>query len=188
MSTMLKITAVLTVAVAAVITSADSADAGCRGGYGYGRVCRYPVRQVYRPVIRHRVVQPAVAAPLPAEPAGPQLTEVPVGSILTLPGNFFGTEPGHVFLVFKSAKLPCVIKDWKPNAVTLALPPMAIKHAQAARLDVVLPHGQLGHEVKILLTPPADIVLHPTAPQSPLPTGIATPGIAAPVVHTPAAP
>jgi hypothetical protein len=50
---------------------------------------------------------------------------------------------------------------------------MAIKEAVLIRLDIILPHGQLGNTQKILVTAPAPVILHPTAPTSPLPTNAA---------------
>ena len=175
-----KLALALTFALTLVAISVDTADAGCRRGYRIRR---------YAPVIHHhhRVVhKPAVAAIVPPPPAA-NLTEIPAGSVITLPGNFLGIAPGHVFLVIDTVKLPCEIKDWKPNGVTLCLPPMAIKVPRPARLDVVLPHGKVGNAVKILMTPPAQVVLHPSLPQSPLPTGFEGPQFGAPVVNTPIA-
>jgi hypothetical protein len=85
-----------------------------------------------------------------------------------------GPVAGHVFLVLNEVKLPTKIVSWSPNGVTVTLPPMAVKQPSPARLDVILPHGQTISSVKILLTPPAPLVIHPTPPASPLPTGPAT--------------
>jgi hypothetical protein len=100
----------------------------------------------------------------------PQYPTVPSGSTLTIPANFLGNQPGSVFMVFNNIKLPVQINNWTMTGVTVTLPPMAIKDSVVIRLDVILPHGKLGHTQKIRVTAPAPVVLHPTAPTSPLPT------------------
>ncbi|MCA9200614.1 MAG: hypothetical protein KDA87_23905, partial [Planctomycetales bacterium] len=87
--------------------------------------------------------------------------------------NFLGPAPGSVFMVFKDIKLPVQIVNWSNESITVTLPPMAIRHDVRIRLDVILPHGQVGLQKLLVVTPPADVVLHPTAPQSPLPTNAA---------------
>ena len=172
--------AVCSFAVTAVLIAAHSSLAGCGGGH-----CHRSSYRHYRPVVRH-VVRPVVHVPPPVVavtppvapiiapgPIGiaPQLPSVPAGSTLSLPGNFLGPVAGHVFLVLNEVKLPAKIVAWNPNGVTVTLPPMAVKQPSPARLDVILPHGQTISNVKILLTPPAPLVIHPTPPASPLPTG-----------------
>ena len=44
------------------------------------------------------VTLPEAAAVVAPAPRKPELTAVPVGSTLTLPGIFLGEIPGHVFL------------------------------------------------------------------------------------------
>ena len=78
-----------------------------------------------------------------------------------------------VFMVFNNIKLPVQINNWSMTGVTITLPPMAIKTMVVIRLDIVLPNGKLGHTQKLNVTPPAPVVLHPTAPTSPLPTNAA---------------
>ena len=56
------------------------------------------------------------------------------------------------------------------DGVTIKLPPMAIKSAVEIRVDIVLPNGTLGVTRQLRVTKPASVVLHPTAPKSPLPT------------------
>ncbi len=70
-------------------------------------------------------------------------------------------------------KLPVQVSNWTQTGVIITLPPMAIRDTVLIRLDIVLPHGQVGHTQKLYVTPPAPVVLHPTAPQSPLPTNAA---------------
>ena len=177
--------AVCSLAVAATLIAANSSLAGCggghyRGGYHnyYARYRAPVVRHVVRPVVH--VARPVIAVAPPIAPIGiaprpigivPQLPSVPAGSTLSLPGNFLGPVAGHVFLVLNEVKLAAQIVSWSPNGVTITLPPMAVKRPTPARLDVVLPHGQTISNVKILLTPPAPLVIHPTPPASPLPTG-----------------
>ncbi len=162
---------------------ASDANAGC----GSGR--RYSIRSSYRPTVRyvrpqvhnvvraqpktivHNVVQHAppkvVVAPSPVKP---QLPTVPAGSTLTLPANFLGSQPGDVFMVFNKIKLPITVQRWTPTGVTITLPPMAIKTAVEIRVDIVLPNGTLAVTRHLRVTKPASVVLHPTAPTSPLPT------------------
>ena len=128
--------------------------------YGYGG-------PVGRPYIQHQ--SPIGVGPL----VTPQLPSAPAGSTLTLPANFLGPAPGSVFMVFKDIKLPVQIVNWSNESITVTLPPMAIRHDVRIRLDVILPHGQVGLQKLLVVTPPADVVLHPTAPQSPLPTNAA---------------
>jgi hypothetical protein len=104
-----------------------------------------------------------------------------------LPGNFLGPAAGHVFLVLNEVKLPVKIEAWSPSGVTVTLPPMAVKQPTPARLDVIMPQGQLVNKVSILLTPPAPLVLHASAPASPLAAGpgpvqAAVPQIGSPLV------
>ena len=176
--------AVCSLAVAAVLIAANSSLAGCGGGHYRSSYSRHyshyrtpVVRHIVRPVVH--VAPPVVAVAPPVAPLvapgpigiAPQLPSVPAGSTLSLPGNFLGPVAGHVFLVLNEVKLPAKIVAWNPNGVTITLPPMAVKQPTPARLDVVLPHGQTISNVKILLTPPAPLVIHPTPPASPLPTG-----------------
>ena len=171
--------AVCSLAVAATLIAANSSLAGCGGGH-----CRSSYRPYRPPVVRHivrpvHVAPPVIVAPpvapiaIAPRPIGivPQLPAVPAGSTLSLPGNFMGPVAGHVLLVLNEVKLPAQIVSWSPNGVTVTLPPMAVKQPSPARLDVVLPHGQTISNVKILLTRPAPLVIHPTPPASPLPTG-----------------
>jgi hypothetical protein len=106
-----------------------------------------------------------------------------------LPGNFLGPDAGHVFLVLNEVKLPVKIEAWSPSGVTVTLPPMAVKQPSPARIDVIMPQGQLVNKVRILLTAPAPLVIHQSAPASPLPTGsaaapvqAAVPQVGAPLV------
>ena len=180
---------VCTLALAVVVVAANTSSAGCgsgryRGNFGghYRHYTSYRapvVHRVVRPVVhvapRVVVVAPPIApapvvAPKPI-PAPAQLPSVPAGSTLSLPGNFLGPVAGHVFLVLNEIKLPAQIVSWNPNGVTVTLPPMAVKQSSPARLDVIMPQGRVINKVKILLTPPAPLVLHPTSPASPLPTG-----------------
>ncbi len=182
--------AVCSLALALVTISAQASSAGgCNRSYrSHGHVQHTVVR--HAPIHRHIVhraapliVRPIVAvAPAPvvvraARPIAPRVQRpaVPTGSTLSLPGNFLGPIAGHVFLVLDHVKVPARIENWTSNGVTITLPPMAVKHPTPARIDVIMPHGQAINKVKILLTPPAPLVLHPTAPATPLPTGPATP-------------
>ena len=148
-------------------TFASDASAGCRSGYGYGYryTTAYAARAVYH-------APPVAFAELPQE----QLPSVPVGSTITLPANFLGPHPGSVLMVFNNIKLPVQVVNWTNEGVTVTLPPMALRHPVKIRVDVVLPHGKLGLRQRILVTPPADVVLHPVAPTSPLPTNAALSG------------
>ena len=169
MSRHLQNAAMLLAAVAVVATSANFAQAGCRR---HRVIHHYPVHRhvhrVHRVIHKPVIVHPPVAI-APVKPVA-HLPSVPAGSTLTLPGNFLGPNPGHVFLVLNKVKLPVRIDNWTPTGVTMTLPPMAVKQPTPARIDVVLEHGQLANKLKILLTPPAALVLHPSAPASPLPT------------------
>lgn len=146
---------------------ATDANAGCRSGYGYGGGYgyRYATTAYATPTIYR--VPPVAFAELPPQE---QLPSVPVGSTITLPANFLGPHPGSVFMVFNNIKLPVQIVNWTNEGITLTLPAMAIRHPVKVRIDAVLPHGQLGLRQHLIVTPPADVVLHPTAPTSPLPT------------------
>lgn len=163
--------------------------AGCGGGRRFSpsfrpalRFAQPRVQTIVRPVVHvqrptvihqpivHNVVRPVlrtVAAPLPPRP---QLPTVPAGSTMTLPSNFLGTAQGDVFMVFNNIKLPIKIQRWEPTGVTITLPPMAIKTAVEIQVDIVLPNGRLAASRRIRVTKPASVVLHPTAPTSPLPT------------------
>jgi hypothetical protein len=147
-------TSILCVASALLAITGSQAHAG---HYTYG--------SYHRPVVRYS--NPLGIAPLHFQN---DLPSVPAGSSLTLPANFLGEHPGSVFLVFGNVKLPVQVLNWSNDGVTITLPPMAIRHPVQVRLDVVLPHGQLGLQRQFLLTRPADVVLHPTGPMSPLPT------------------
>ena len=116
------------------------------------------------------VVHTAAPVVVAAPKVRPNYPTVPAGSTITLPGNFLGQQPGSVLMVFNNIKLPVQVDKWSQTGVTITLPPMAIKDAVVIRLDILLPHGQLGHTQKLLVTAPAPVVLHPTAPTSPLPT------------------
>ena len=148
------------------------AFAGCGGGSCY--------RPTYRRAYHHTYVRPVVnlvhqAPPVIVAPPQrrPNFPTVPSGSTITIPANFLGAQPGSVFMVFNNIKLPVQINNWTQTGVTVTLPPMAIKEAVLIRLDIILPHGQLGNTQKILVTAPAPVILHPTAPTSPLPTNAA---------------
>jgi hypothetical protein len=170
-------------ALFAVTLTAFAADAhaGCQSrghgfGYGYGGHRVNYVRPVtvvnHVPHVQHvqHIVRPQIQIAPAVIDAQPEFPTVPAGSTLTLPANFLGPQPGSVFMVFDSIKLPVQISQWTENGVTITLPPMAIRDTVLIRLDIVLPHGQVGHTQKLYVTPPAPVVLHPTAPQSPLPT------------------
>ena len=167
--------ATFSVVVLAVITISGMnsvANAGCNSGYGYGyRPAVYSPsfiqHQYYRPVVHQAT--PVAFAPLAQE----QLPAAPAGSTITLPANFLGHAPGSVFLVFRDIKLPVQVNNWSNEGVTITLPPMAIRQDVTVRIDVVLPHGQLGLQQRLIVSPPAQVILHPTAPTSPLPTNAA---------------
>lgn len=176
MSRFLRHLALGSLSIAAVAVTTNSGVAGCHSRYRYHH---------HAPRVVHHVVTPPVAvhppiAPAPAKPAA-QLPSVPAGATLTLPGSFLGAAPGHVFLVLNHVKLPAQVRQWNPNGVTITLPAMAVKQPTPARIDVVLPQGNLSNSVKILLTPPAPLVLHGTSPAPGLPTGPAA-GPAAPAM------
>lgn len=161
----------LTLTLAALVSDAS---AGCHS-HGYrGPSVSYRSSYV-RPVtvVHERVVRPQVQVAIAPVDAEPEFPVVPAGSTLTIPANFLGNEAGSVFMVFNNIKLPVQINGWSMTGVTITLPPMAIKETVLIRLDIVLPTGQLGHTQKLHVTPPAPVVLHPTAPQSPLPTNAA---------------
>ncbi|MEZ6119600.1 MAG: hypothetical protein R3C28_23945 [Pirellulaceae bacterium] len=161
-------------------TMAANSWAGCGGRSSYYRATNYQTH-VVRPVhVQHtviaqpivkQVVQPVVQ--VAAAPVEPQFPEVPAGATMTLPGNFLGNNPGSVFMVFKDIKLPVQVQNWTMTGVTITLPPMAIKDAVLIRVDVVRPDGSLAHSQKLRVTAPAQVILHPTAPTSPLPTNAA---------------
>ena len=135
--TTLGLLAIASLAVTASLSA--PLHAGCHSGYGYGYGYRYSYPTVYaRPVIQQ--APPVVFADLPQE----QLASVPVGSTITLPANFLGPQPGSVFLVFNNVKLPVQVINWADEGVTITLPAMALRQSLKVRLDVVLPHGQLG--------------------------------------------
>ena len=181
----------LAVAVAAtLIATAQTADAGgCGKHRGYYHP---PVRVYHRPVhvVRPVVVAPApivtpaaVLAPAPAPAPGPRLTSVPVGSTITLPGNFLGDQPGQAFLVMGQGqvKLPLQIRNWTPGAVTLSLPPMGLVKETPAQIAILLPNGQIGNQVDVLLVAPANVIVHPNGPAptaaiGPAPAPAAIPG------------
>jgi hypothetical protein len=184
MSRTLQILLVGATAALGTLALTGSAEAGCgRSHFRHYVVHHRPI--YHAPTVVHRVVhQPVVVQPTvaiaPPAPPKPELTAVPIGSTLTLPGNFLGEIPGHVFLVMNEVKLPAQINNWTPNGVTITLPPMALKAPTPARIDLILPHGGLAHKVPILLTPPAPVVLHPGLPSPPLPTGVVGPAGAGP--------
>ncbi|MCP4189184.1 MAG: hypothetical protein GY768_01005 [Planctomycetaceae bacterium] len=151
---------------------AADASAGCGGRrHSYHHHIRHirPTR-VVRPIVHHRVAPPQVAIAPPLLAPEPQFPMVPSGSTITIPANFLGNQPGSVLMVFNNIKLPVRIDSWTMTGVTVTLPPMAIKESVVIRLDVLLPQGQLGRTQQIRVTAPAPVVLHPTAPTSPLPT------------------
>jgi hypothetical protein len=168
-----KIITLSTVFALTLVAFAADASAGCGGGrrsHHYHHNYVRPVT-VVRPIVHHHVVRPqvAIAAP-PIVAPEPQYPVVPSGSTLTIPANFLGNQPGSVLMVFDNIKLPVQVNNWTMTGVTVTLPPMAIKDSVLIRLDVLLPHGKLGLTQKIRVTAPAPVVLHPTAPTSPLPT------------------
>jgi len=174
---LMTLAALFALTVSSLATTA--AQAGCHsGGYRGHTVVRH-ARTYVRPVtvVRERIVRPQVQVALPAVDPEPEHPVVPAGSTLTIPANFLGQAPGSVFMVFNNIKLPVQVQNWSMTGVTITLPPMAIKETVLIRLDLVLPHGELGHTQKLYVTPPAPVVLHPTAPQSPLPTNAALQGL-----------
>ena len=162
------LSAVFSLTLAAFVADAS---AGCGGGRRVYHRYSCPVTAV-RPVVHHHHLarpQVAIAPPVLAAPE-PQFPAVPSGSTITIPANFLGGQPGSVLMVFNNIKLPVQINNWSMTGVTVTLPPMAIKESVLIRLDILLPHGKLGHTQRLRVTAPAPVVLHPTAPTSPLPT------------------
>ncbi|MEZ6118867.1 MAG: hypothetical protein R3C28_20180, partial [Pirellulaceae bacterium] len=125
---------------------------------------------IRQPVVE-KMVQPVVQ--IAAAPVEPQYPEVPAGATLTLPANFLGEQAGSVFMAFQDIKLPVHIQNWTMTSVTITLPPMAIKDAVLIQVDVVRPDGSVAHSQKLRVTAPSPVILHPTAPTSPLPTNAA---------------
>lgn len=161
--------AVAFVAIVAVTVSANMAFAGChggggyRGGYSFQRYHAPVVRHVARPVVHHHplvVHKPLVVHRPLVAPVAPPLPQVAAGSSLTIPANFLGPHAGHVFLSIGATKLPCQILAWKPESVTITLPPMGIVAPQKACLHVLMPHGQVMKKVDFLLTAPPEVILH----------------------------
>ena len=163
---------VVFVALVAVSLSANMAFAGCnsgRGGHHVGFRFHHPQRLAVKPAVHHhRVVvrkplvvhQPLVVHKPLIQPVAPPLPQVAAGSSLTIPANFLGPQPGHVFLSLGATKLPCQILSWKPESVTITLPPMGIAAPQKACLHILMPHGQVMKRVDFLLTAPPEIILH----------------------------
>ena len=159
------------VALLVVSTIAQSANAGCgTRSYGYRSIIHHPVRVVHSQVVVHRPVvvtrpqiihKPILAAACP---------QVPTGSKLTLPANFLGPHPGHVFLSVQGTKLLANIIAWSNSSVTFQLPPMAVVAPLHASLDIILPHGRLAKRTRILLVAPPQLLIHDSSPQPPLPT------------------
>lgn len=148
-----------------ISTLANSADAGCgTRSYGYRAVVHHRVRVVHNPVVVTRapvIHRPVLATTCP---------RVPAGSKLTLPANFLGAQPGHVFLAVQGTKLPANIIAWTNESVTFQLPPMALVAPLHASLDIILPHGRLAKRTRILLIAPPQVLIHESGPQAPLPT------------------
>ena len=172
MSTRTKITVSL-VALIAVTVSANMVFAGCHSKHTGFRF-HQPLRHDPRPGIVHKprvvrkpivvqkqiVVQEPVVVHKPlVQPVAP-LPQVAAGSALTIPANFLGPQPGHVFLSIGATKLPCQVLSWKPEAVTITLPPMAIAAPQKACVHVLMPHGQIMKRVDFLMVAPPQLILH----------------------------
>ncbi len=153
----------LVLATVALLVSAVGSSVNAGQYFQYGH---------YRPVVRHTHVHHNPLGVAPLRVHNP-LASVPAGSSLTLPANFLGNQPGSVFLVFGNIKLPVQVMNWCNESVTIKLPPMSVRNPIQVRLDVVLPHGQIGLQRRFRLTRPADVILHPSGPTSPLPTSAA---------------
>ncbi|MFC1758679.1 hypothetical protein ACFL2H_07915 [Planctomycetota bacterium] len=153
----------LVLATVAVVVSAVGSQANAGQYFTYGH---------YRPIIRRTHVHHNPLGVAPLRVHNP-LASVPAGSSMTLPANFLGDQPGSVFLVFGNIKLPVQVMKWCNESVTIKLPPMSVRNPLQVRIDVVLPHGQIGLQRRFMLTRPADVILHPSSPTSPLPTSAA---------------
>ena len=88
-----------------------------------------------------------------------QPVAIPVGSRVTLPGNF-GTQPGMAYLVIGNVKLPMLPESWDESGITLTLPNVQITSAQQVKIEIAPANNGQVASLDITLNPiPKVIVL-----------------------------
>jgi hypothetical protein len=88
-----------------------------------------------------------------------QPVAIPVGSRVTLPGNF-GKQPGMVYLVIGDVKLPMLPESWDESGITLTLPNVQITSAQQVKIEIAPANNGQVASLDITLNPiPKVIVL-----------------------------
>ncbi|WP_197524834.1 hypothetical protein, partial [Botrimarina hoheduenensis] len=90
-------------------------------------------------------------------------TELTVGSTVTAPARFLGSEVGAVFLRVGPACLECQIVAWSPNAVTFIVPNMGLGPITAAELEIVRGDGDTMRKYPVELIRKPELIIHEPA-------------------------
>lgn len=104
---------------------------------------------------RHPIVKPASRI----QPS----TELTVGSTVTAPVRFLGSETGAVFLRVGPACLECQIVSWSPNAVTFIVPNMGLGPITAGELEIVRGDGDTMRKYPVNLVRKPELIVHEPA-------------------------
>lgn len=87
-----------------------------------------------------------------------QPVSIPVGSRVTLPGNY-GSQPGMVYLVIGNVKLPMLAESWDESGITLTLPNVQITSAQQVKIEIAPANNGQVAALDITLNPTPKVIV-----------------------------
>lgn len=93
--------------------------------------------------------------------------ELTVGSVVTAPTNFLGTETGFVLVKVGPATHECTIINWGPRGATFEVPEMGLSARVSAELQLVRPDGDIVRTYRVTLVRKPDLIVHEESPATP---------------------
>lgn len=122
----------------------------CQPWWWTCHTCYYN-QPIYYPVYTTPIVVavPVVGVPVVAE----TLTQVPVGSSITLQAMGLGDAPGRLIVVMDKVSLESQVVEWKLDGVTATLPMFNLAAPIPAELVIVRADGQPATSMKVELVP-----------------------------------
>ncbi|MCA9239887.1 MAG: hypothetical protein KDA37_06800 [Planctomycetales bacterium] len=96
----------------------------------------------------------------PSRPSRVSSADLQVGSTVTAPSNYLGTETGFVLLKMGPAVHECSVLDWTPRGVTFEVPDMGLSSDTTAELQLVRPDGSIVRNYRVNLVRKPDLIVH----------------------------
>lgn len=95
-----------------------------------------------------------------SRPSRVSSADLEVGSTVTAPTNYLGTEAGFVLLKMGPAVHECSVVEWTPRGVTFEVPDMGLSSNTTAELQLVRPDGSIVRNYRVNLVRKPDLIVH----------------------------